>query len=673
MTSMILKDLLKFFLLSFIFTTVSCNQVNTIKKFDPALKKEEEQTFTTQKDLSLEEILDIAKDHVILGLSYYQKGNFVEAKNQFDVALDNLHLISLPKSYNKLALIKIGLPEKYKKFDLEIIYDVISRKGSEIPANNDLFDNGIFDNEDSAIVKQTILDENITRKKKIHPVEKTAEKENKISKISLIEGEIRNLAKEFGENNYIIPDIFTRKVDYYINSYLTDQRDFFIGSMQRGEKYLPLIEKIFIKKGLPCDMAYMALVESGFNPRAVSRARAKGLWQLMKGTARRYDLKVNRYIDERYDPVKSTIAASEYLMDLMMIFGSKSFLLGMASYNAGEGKIMRALIKLNDFNKRNFWELVKHGYLKKETNEFVPQIIAAIILAKHPAYFGITEFKPLPKEKYDTVLLESPVSLGLVCKLCAASPSEIFGLNPDLPRIASITPYTPKYQLNVPSGYKNIIEENLEKLDKRKGKTISFPERESKFVAYKVKRGNTLSDIARSFQTSVDNLRYWNKFLNNSEPKAGDIIYIYDLDKGFIQKNHIVKRGDTLWDLGKKYGVNFNYIAMWNGIKKGQLLSLNQPLTIYTKRDKIKLTESYSVDYDSIAGRDKIYYLIKKGDTLSSIAEFFNVEIKEIMIWNKLKRPRIYAGKTLIIYPPQKVEKITRFVKKGGIYIINYL
>jgi membrane-bound lytic murein transglycosylase D len=655
------KKFFELFLLLFIFTIISCNTSNSIKKPDSTFTEEKKNFSPTKKDLSSKEILDIAKDHIILGLEHYQKGNFVEAKNQFDVALDNLNLISLPENYKKLTLIKIGLPEKYSSFDLKKIYDEISRKGSEIPAADDPFYNGEGD-----LPKQTILDESIARKKQSTPIEKTPikESENKLSRKSLIKAEIETLAKEFGENNYVIPEIFTEKVDYYINSYLTGQRGFFINSMQRGEKYLPLIHKIFIKKGLPCDLAYMALVESGFNPRAVSRAKAKGLWQLMKGTARHYDLKVNRYRDERYDPVKSTIAASEYLMDLMMMFGSKSFLLGMAAYNAGEGKILGALRKFDDFNKRNFWELVKHGYLKKETNEFVPQIIAAIILAKNPAYFDITEFKPLPKEKYDTVILESPVSLGLVCKLCEVPPYEVFELNPDLPKISSITPYVTKYRLNIPSGYKNIVLENLKKLESGKDESIFFPESESKFVAYKVKKGNTLSKIAKSFQISVKDLQYWNKFLRNSKPEVGDVIYIYDLDRSFTQLTHIVKRGDNLWDLGRMYGVNYKNIAMWNGLKTNRL-SLKQPLIIYTKRYRIKLAKSYGTGYDYFSKENKIYYTIKRGNTVSTIAELFNVKIEEIMRWNKLKRPRIYAGQNLVIYPSRKVKKIMYFVKKG--------
>jgi hypothetical protein len=207
--------------------------------------------------------------------------------------------------------------------------------------------------------------------------------------------------------NFEVPVQVNKQVKAYLNYFSTERKEVIRRQLTRSTLYLPMIKKIFREYGLPDDLAYLAMIESGFNPNARSPAGACGLWQFIKGTGRRYGLVINNQVDERFDPEKSTRAAARYLLDLYKQFGS--WYLAAASYNCGEGRVQKELSKGN----HNFWELSANKCLPTETKNYVPQMIAAIIIAKNPEKYGFA--KPggrHPQDQDNLEVTEPPRNLA---------------------------------------------------------------------------------------------------------------------------------------------------------------------------------------------------------------------------------------------------------------------
>ncbi|MCX7726742.1 MAG: transglycosylase SLT domain-containing protein [Chitinispirillaceae bacterium] len=219
-----------------------------------------------------------------------------------------------------------------------------------------------------------------------------------------IEKKIDEILSRFGESDYHIPQEMIDRVKYHVEYYSTKLKDVVARYLKRKDKYFPMINQTLRQKNLPLELAYVSMLESGFNPMALSHAGARGLWQFMPETGRRYGLRVDGNIDERCDPIKSTYAAAEYFKDLIGIFGGKSsVMLCMAAYNAGEGKVINALRKIDDpMRNRDFWYLYRMGYLPEETKEYIPRVIAFIIISENPDEYGFGDYT-----KVDTTSLES--------------------------------------------------------------------------------------------------------------------------------------------------------------------------------------------------------------------------------------------------------------------------
>jgi hypothetical protein len=206
----------------------------------------------------------------------------------------------------------------------------------------------------------------------------------------VIEARIDAILRRFGEHDYQIPSEMVERVKYYLGQYTGGMKRTIATYMVRRKQYFPMIRRVFTEKNIPLDLAYVSILESGLDPVALSHAGARGLWQFMPKTARDYGLDVSAYKDERIDPEKSTYAAAAYFKDLIAIFGSKSaVMLCMAAYNAGETRIINALKRINDpVNNRDFWYLYRKKWLAEETNEYIPQILALIIISEHLEEYG---------------------------------------------------------------------------------------------------------------------------------------------------------------------------------------------------------------------------------------------------------------------------------------------
>ena len=253
--------------------------------------------------------------------------------------------------------------------------------------------------------------------------------------------------------------------------------------LTRSGRYLPMILDVFRQKGLPEELVFISMIESGFNPVAVSRAGAKGMWQFMAPTARRYGLRVDRWLDERLDPEKSTVAAANYLKDLYTIFGSWE--LSQAAYNAGEMKVLRAI---QGTGTRDFWSLRRSRLLRDETKDFVPAIHAVTIIGQEPEVYGfaVTPEEPL---SYELITVPKATSLKHVSSLSAIPLEELVRLNPEL-RLKQ-TPPDSSYQLKVPLGRAAALQAGLDREVKARksaaaARTSNRAKRKSQVVSQKV-------------------------------------------------------------------------------------------------------------------------------------------------------------------------------------------
>ncbi len=251
-----------------------------------------------------------------------------------------------------------------------------------------------------------------------------------------------------------VPIQMNKQVRAYLVYFSTERKETIRRYLSRSSRYLPMIKEVFQEYGLPEDMAYLAMIESGFNPNAYSHAHACGMWQFIKGTGARYGLAMDSYVDERRDPEKSTRAAAKYLLDLYKQFGS--WYLAAASYNCGEGRVQK---ELNKSTHKNFWELSDNQCLPNETKNYVPQMIAATIIAKNPEKFGLKGVPYLPALAVDKVQVNEPTSLKAAAVAVNVPPEEVQSLNPELLR--GITPPDSKYTLKLPAKSKEAFAKNI--------------------------------------------------------------------------------------------------------------------------------------------------------------------------------------------------------------------
>lgn len=252
--------------------------------------------------------------------------------------------------------------------------------------------------------------------------------------------------------------------------------------LSRSGQYLEMMKEILREKNVPEDIVFLSLIESGFNPYAYSIAKAAGPWQFISSTAKRYGLEIDWWKDERRDPVKSTIAAADYLKDLYGMFGSWS--LAMAAYNAGEGKIMKAIRR----NKSDdYWDLLGTSHIRTETKEYVPRFIAASMIAANPQEFGFEDIEYHQPMSYDEVALESPVDLAVAAECAETDLDTIKKLNPELRRWCT-PPDMPHYVLRIPKGKKDVFLEKLAVVPEEERLTID---------RYTVRNGDTFRKIAK--------------------------------------------------------------------------------------------------------------------------------------------------------------------------------
>ncbi len=384
------------------------------------------------------------------------------------------------------------------------------------------------------------------------------------------EFELRLPEEELPESDF--PLTFNDKVEYFTRTFQTTGRQSFAKWLSRSERYIPMMREVLKKEGLPEDLVYLAMIESGFSPHAYSVASAVGPWQFMSETGKRYSLRIDPWIDERRDPLKSTVAAALYLKELYAMFNNNWYL-AAAGYNAGENKILRAI---SMYNSRDFWQIAKGQYLKRETKDYVPKLLAAAIIAKEPAKYGFGEVAYLPALEFDTVKIPSKTDLELVAKICNTQCQNIRDLNPELRRL-STPPGYPGYELKIPKGQKEHFEAEYAKIPEDKRSTEQI-----RHVRYRAKKRDTLASVAQRFNTTTQVIAELNNLGKSKRLRGKELIVPVqvagvstvagshetksEVKKGF-NKYYTVKKGDTLSVLAKRFNVSTTLLSLWNNLK----------------------------------------------------------------------------------------------------------
>ncbi len=407
------------------------------------------------------------------------------------------------------------------------------------------------------------------------------------------------------------------KVLSWVYDFTHGKRGFVEGALSRATQYLPMARQIFQEEGVPQDLVYLALIESGFKNTARSRAKAVGMWQFIRSTGRMFGLNGNAWVEERSDPVKSCRASARYLRHLYEASGD--WYLALAGYNAGPGTTQRAAAGLSS---KNYWDMVRSGYLRNETKHYVPKLLAAILVGRFPERYGLNIVQMAPYA-YETVEVDRMTSLSILARYAETDVNVLKELNPELLR--ATTP-PGRYSLRVPPGASQITYRALARIPA--GQRLDF-------TSYVIRKGDTLSKVALRFKVTQADLLEANN-MKAAQFRAGrriqvpppasvsiddrDLKPLSKTEQALIQQplatlppikpavaiepaetpapqpkpaeppvavpvkptTHVVKRGETLFSIAERYGLSLSDLRKWNRVKRnriaiGQVLKLRKP------------------------------------------------------------------------------------------------
>ncbi len=499
-------------------------------------------------------------------------------------------------------------------------------------------------------------------------------------------------------NDVINVGDFKLEVNRYVEQYI----EYFSGRgrrtmkrwLSRSGKYFPMMADIFKEEGVPQQLIFLSMMESGLNPNSRSWARAVGLWQFIPGTARLYGLRINFYLDERRDPEAATRAAAKHLKDLHEALGD--WYLALAAYNTGEGRINYAIRKAKS---RNFWDIRR--YIPRETRNYVPQYLAATIIGANPEQFGFENLKYETAHDTKNFYIDEAIDLSVIAKCAGVSVGFIKELNPALVQHSTPPKGLGGYELRIPVETYDAFVENINNVP---------DDAKIQYVIHVVKKGETLSGIAyrykiktrvlakfnkistrsriypgvqlkipisgkinNDFELSVDEMPAVderNDFVENSpyelniEEEKGNIDYSrfdtenIDVPEGKVPVEYTIKRYDNLVDLATIFKIHVSDIRNWNDLPYTTSIGIGQKIVLYVDSSKVDFCKA--IDHKTRNEKLRILYAnsggmwiahkIKNGEALSTIAMKYGVKVSQIKRWNNVRGNRIYVGKILHIY-----------------------
>ena len=417
------------------------------------------------------------------------------------------------------------------------------------------------------------------------------------------------VASDLSQTRHDVDIPLNRKVLSYIELFQGNLREFISEGLQRGARYLPMIQEEFREQGLPLDLAYIPLIESAFKNTARSRVKAQGMWQFMSYTGREHGLTLNWYVDERSDPEKATKAAAQYLKTLGKMFDN-NWHLAMASYNGGPGRVQRAMKRSG---KKDFWTLTATSrYLPRETREYVPMILAAIVIAKNPSQYGFT-VEPEMRLSYEKVQVNDPIDLRLVAEWTNVPIDDIESLNPELRRWT--TPVrSPNYEVKLPVGTGDAFRARLAETP---------AESLNAFQWHTVKRGETLLAISRKLKVRQADLAEANSLTLRSRVQPGQQL--------------IIPRAPT------------TLLAARPENPAPETVTAEARPAVVVEKPAVAPAAAPAAEP---AEPQRIVHRVKRGDTLSSIARLYNTTVASLKSWNArtIRGTRINIGDRLTIF-----------------------
>jgi membrane-bound lytic murein transglycosylase D len=460
--------------------------------------------------------------------------------------------------------------------------------------------------------------------------------------------------------------------------------------LSRSTRYMPMMKKILRENGLPEDLIYIALIESGFNARAHSHAAAVGYWQFIRSTGKSYGLTIDKYVDERRDPLLSTTAAAAYFRELYTLFDN--WYLAMAAYNMGENGVKRAIMRNRT---RDFWELARRRKIPRETINYVPKFLAAAIIAKDPKRFGFDDVEYQEPFDYEQVKVDRPLSLKKMAELTEVPLEDLKALNPIFR-----SDYLPVYKpgatyMRVPRGF---VQRAVAALPDAPG--VPPANISDGFFVHRVRRGDNLGSIARRYGTSVASLRRENRLGNRTLLRIGQRLRVPETARSYASfvpdetvdvkkvnppnagvatavesrspvqaEFHSVRRGENLTVIARRYGLSINDLRSWNGLGARTTLRVGQRLRV-RQADLSRPTEGAPSDDSSAEDGSSTQqsgrvHRVQPGENLSLIAAKYRSDVQRLREMNRFSSDAVLRpGQKIMVSESSPTRRLHR-VRRG--------